>query len=251
MKRIVWCTVLALLFGFYAVASAQEEEERGAGFGFTFGADALFLDMSQFGDDLSIAGLNDFAPSPPYGGHWSLFLDLIRGGNVLRLGAAVGNLNLEQHRNGRYASFQDAHSGLLVGYKRRFGEVFGLVADVQLGGGEWEFDLHSPARQGRADKQYWYVEPNLGIEAIFGFIGLGVYGTYFTEAIPTEALFSGDFHAEQYRGLDINHFGVNLSLIIGGWNLARPEHEAQPEPAPPPVEPPPDELSPDEPLPAN
>jgi hypothetical protein len=233
MKNAIRFAVLLLVLGAATIAWAQDDE-RGVGFGFRFNADVDFVDLHQFGHDLETAGVNDFTPAPPWSGEWSLFVDSLNAQNVLRLGGTFGSLLMEQHHQGSYVGLHDTHAALLVGYKRLFSAPLGLAAEVHLGGGEWQYDLHSRARQGRAYEEYWYVEPQLGFELLFGVLGVGVYGSYWTQAIDSGALFSGDLDAQHYRGLNLDHFSVKLAFLFGAW-MTHKRPDAAPAPTTPPA----------------
>ncbi|MBZ0270464.1 hypothetical protein K8I61_00395 [bacterium] len=202
---------------------AQELDESdddgpgtGGGGGLFFGPSWHFLDLSEFNDDLDALGISEFN-GPPWGFSFFLVGDVAFGKNVVRLGGGGRNFSVESHESGRYAALESGYGGLLLGYKRLLSRGFGVVLDAVAGFGRWEYDLYSPAFDGRASGGFLFVEPEFGLELAGDFLGLGVTGSYFFEANDTGKLFSGDAKRDEFGDRDFHHAVLNVYVMLGAF----------------------------------
>jgi len=223
MRTLVLLLSLTLLLA--ASARAQDEivdepadEGVQAGLYFHFVYPMHFLDVEPFSDDLDAANLPDFSPFQQYLFQADFGLDFYWDADALRLGFGFGSLQMDEHRDKRYAEFNDEYFDLLAGYARRIGRYVQPYADARLKFGTWTYNLHSPALHGRAHQGYVAAAPEVGLELIYPPVGIGFSGSYRWVVGRYGGLYSGDFDEADYEDLDIDRAVVRAYIILGYWS---------------------------------
>ena len=185
---------------------------------FHFALPMHYFDTGVFHDDLELAGIEAYH-SPAWPGYdFDLGFDWHKGNNALRLALTWGTWRMENAEGARLALFEEGYVAGEVGYKRRFGRHFALIADSGLGLTGTDYNIHSDQWHGRARYLSFLATPEVAAELAFKRFGFGVAGRYYLPFGNLGDDYCGDMGPAEQGGLDLNHFALRIYLIVNATN---------------------------------